>query len=98
MSSTILWINTVVSLIGVGLGSFLAIGSVISIANMQVSWAGVLLIMAVGVPIAFAISGIGAWWAYSVSAVQFVTYLMVFPWVYLGVFVGAMLVSFKLIR
>jgi hypothetical protein len=27
MSSTILWINTVVSLIGVGLGAFLAVGS-----------------------------------------------------------------------
>lgn len=61
MSSTILWVNTVVSLIGVGLGAFLAVGSVISIANMQVSWAGLLLIMACGVPITFVISGIGAW-------------------------------------
>lgn len=35
-----LWINTLVSVIGVLLGAFLAMGSVMSIANMQVAWAG----------------------------------------------------------
>ncbi len=95
MSSVGLWVNTVVSLIGVGLGAFLAMGSVISIANMQVSWAELLLIMAIGVPITFAISGIGAWWAYSANATELVTYLIALPWVYLTVFVAVMLVSLK---
>jgi hypothetical protein len=95
MSSVVLWVNTVVSLIGIGLGSFLAVGSVISIANMQKSWAGFLLIMAAGVPITFAISGIGGWWAYSANATELVTYLIAFPWVYLTVFVAVMLVSLK---
>lgn len=95
MSSVGLWINTVVSLIGVGLGAFLAVGSVISIANMQVSWAGLLLIMAIGVPITFAISGIGAWWAHSANATELVTYLIALPWLYLTVFVAVMLVSLK---
>jgi hypothetical protein len=95
MSSTILWVNTVVSLIGVGLGAFLAVGSVISIANMQISWVGFLLIMAIGVPITFVISGIGAWWAYSASATKLVTYLIAFPWIYLTAFVVVMLVSLK---
>lgn len=95
MSSTILCVNTVVSLIGVGLGAFLAVGSVISIANMQLSWAGFLLIMAIGVPITFVISSIGGWWAYSESATQLVTYLIAFPWIYLTVFVVVMLVSLK---
>jgi hypothetical protein len=90
-----LWINTVVSVIGVILGGFLALGSVISIANMQVAWAGALLIAAFGVPLAFAISGIGTWWAYSAGATHLVTYLIAFPWVYLAVFVVAMLASFN---
>jgi hypothetical protein len=53
-----LWVNTAVSVAGVRLGAFFAMGSSISIANMQVSWAGALLIAARGVPVAFAISGI----------------------------------------
>ena len=47
------------------------------------------------VPVAFAISGIGAWWAYSLDAYQWVHYLMALPWVYLVMFVMAMLVAFK---
>lgn len=93
--SLTLWINTAVSVAGVVLGAVLAMGSIISIANMQVSWAGALLIAAMGVPVAFAISGIGAWWAYSQGATQLVTYLIALPWVYLAAFVVAMLVSFK---
>ena len=42
MSSMSLWINTVVSVLGVLVGAFLAMGSVISIANMQISWSGAL--------------------------------------------------------
>lgn len=90
-----LWINTLVSVIGVLLGAFLAMGSVISIANMQVAWAGALLIAAFGVPLAFAMSGVGAWWAYAAGATQLITYLIAFPWVYLAVFIAAMLLSFK---
>ena len=95
MSSMSLWINTVVSVLGVLVGAFLAMGSVISIANMQISWSGALLVSAMLVPVAFAISGIGAWWAYSLDAYQWVHYLMALPWVYLVIFVMAMLVAFK---
>ena len=91
-----LWINTLVSVIGVLLGAFLAMGSVMSIANMQVAWAGALLIAAFGVPLAFAISGIGAWWAYATGTTHLITYLIAFPWVYLAAFIAAMLLSFKL--
>ena len=95
MSSMSLWINTVVSVLGVLVGAFLAMGSVISIANMQISWSGALLVSAMLVPVAFAISGIGAWWAYSLDAYQWVHYLMALPWVYLVMFVMAMFVAFK---
>ena len=54
MSSMSLWINTVVSVLGVLVGAFLAMGSVISIANMQISWSGALLVSAMLVPVAFA--------------------------------------------
>ena len=58
MSSMSLWINTVVSVLGVLVGAFLAMGSVISIANMQISWSGALLVSAMLVPVAFAIPGL----------------------------------------
>jgi hypothetical protein len=94
--SVTLWVNTAVSVAGVVLGAFFAMGSIISIANMKVPWAGALLVAAMGVPVAFAISGIGAWWASAQGAAQLVTYLIALPWVYLVAFVLAMLVSFKL--
>ena len=40
----LLWLNTLISIVGVILGILLASGSVISIANMQVSWAWLLLV------------------------------------------------------
>ena len=90
-----LWINTVVSVLGILLGIFVASGSTISIANMQVSWAAGLLVAAFGVPVAFAVSGVGAWAVYLLGAPQLVGYLVAMPWVYLALFVVAMLVTFS---
>ena len=44
-------INTVISVAGVVLGIFVASGSVISIANMQVPWAAALLLAAFKCPL-----------------------------------------------
>jgi hypothetical protein len=78
-------------------GAFLAIGSVISIANMRVAWAGWLLIMALAVPVVFGLSIIGAWWVYLRHAAPYFSYVVVFPWVFIIAFVVAMVVSFRFI-
>lgn len=89
-----LWINTIVGVLGILLGVFIASGSVISIANMQVPWAPGLILMAFGVPVAFGISVIGAWAVHLLGAPQFVIYLVALPWVYLALFIAAMLLTF----
>lgn len=93
-----LWINTVVSVLGIPLGIFVASGSTISIANMQVSWAAGLLLMAWGIPVMFGISGVGAWLVYLLGMPQLVGYLVALPWVYLALFVVAMVVTFGVLR
>jgi hypothetical protein len=91
----LLWLNTFISIVGVVLGIFLASGSVISIANMRVSWAGALLLAAFAVPVMFGIAGIGAWLAYGFGALPWINYLIALPWVYLALFIAAMLLTFK---
>ena len=91
----LLWLNTFISIGGVFLGIFLASGSAISIANMRVSWAWVLLLAAFAVPVMFGISGIGAWLAYGFGVLTWINYLIALPWVYLALFIAAMLLTFK---
>jgi hypothetical protein len=91
----LLWIHTVVSLLGIPFGIFVASGSAISIANMQVPWAAGLLVAAFGIPVVFGVSGLGAWLAYLFGAQSFIPYLAAMPWVYLVLFVVAMLVTFR---
>ncbi|MBJ6610180.1 MAG: hypothetical protein JG718_07460 [Candidatus Thiothrix moscowensis] len=91
----LLWVNTVISLLGIVLGIFVASGSAISIANMQVSWAAWLMVAAFGIPVAFGLSGIGAWLVHWFGASHLVIYLVAFPWVYFVLFIAAMLVTFK---
>ncbi len=93
----ILWINTVVSVLGILLGVFIASGSTISIANMQVRWAVGLLLMAWGIPVIFGVSGVGAWVMYALAMHQLVLYWVALPWVYLALFVIAMLITFRLL-
>lgn len=88
-------INSAVCLVGVLGGALFASGSIISIANMTVPWAGVLLVAALLVPVMFLVSGIGAWVAHSYGAARLQTGLFALPWVYGLAFVAAMLVSFK---
>ena len=89
-----IWVNTVIALIGVVLGGMLAVGSVISIANMKVAWAGALLVAAFFVPVMFFISGAGVWIAHWLGASHYITALMALPWGYLALFIAAMLISF----
>ena len=93
---TILWVNTAICILGVLLGIFFASGSVISIANMKVAWSGILLVAAILVPVMFAVSGIGAWLVYAFANPGWINYLVGLPWVYLSLFIVAMLLSFKL--
>ncbi|MDF2440304.1 MAG: hypothetical protein JWN98_1288 [Abditibacteriota bacterium] len=87
-------INSIVCLLGVVVGLFFAGGSIISIANMQVSWSGVLVVAALLVPIFFAVSGIGAWIAHHRAATQLAIGLIALPWLWTVLFVIAMLASF----
>jgi hypothetical protein len=88
-------INSVVCVVGTLVGVLFAGASIISIANMTVPWRGLLLVAALLVPVAFVVSGIGAWLAYSQGSTQVAVGLIALPWVYGVVFVVAMLVSFK---
>jgi hypothetical protein len=85
-------INSVVCVVGAIAGALFAVASIISIANMKVAWTGALIVAALLVPVAFAVSGIGAW---LVGSSQIAIGLIALPWVYGLVFVVAMLVSFK---
>lgn len=91
----LLWINTVISILGIPLGIFIASGSAISIANMQVPWATSLMIAAFGIPLAFGISGIGAWLVHLFGAPQLIPYLAIMPWAYLVLFIVAMVLTFN---
>lgn len=91
----LLWINTTIAVLGVGAGLFLAMGSVMSIANMQVSWAAYLLLAAFAVPIMFGVSGIGAWVAHWMGWQRLIPWLVGLPWVYVGLFIAAMLWTFS---
>ena len=93
---TILWINTLLCILGTALGVFFASGSIISIANLKVTWSGILLVAAILVPVMFVISGVGAWLSYAFDKMNFVWYLVSLPWTYLAVFIVAMFLSFKL--
>ncbi|KAB8142971.1 hypothetical protein F8S13_12075 [Chloroflexia bacterium SDU3-3] len=87
--------HTILCILGV-LGSFfLTTGSVISIANMQVPWAPALLVAALGVPVVFVGAGILAWVANSLWGQALTIGVIAFPWIYLALFVLAMLVTFR---
>jgi len=62
---------------------------------MTVPWSGALLVGAGLLPVAFVVSGIGAWVANGQGAAQVVIGLIALPWVYGVIFVIAMLGSFK---
>lgn len=92
----LLIINTLISIAGVVGGMFLATGSVISIANMStISWAGYLLMMAFGVPVMFGISGVGGWIAHWMGWGNAIIGLVALPWVFLALFIVAMLLTFS---
>ena len=57
-------INSIVCIVGTVIGVLFAGASLISIANMNVSWVGFLIVAALLVPIMFVVSGIGLWLAY----------------------------------
>lgn len=90
----ILVINTLVCVLGTFAGGLFAAASIISIANMTVPWREVLLVAAFLVPLAFVVSGVGAWvaygWGYSGVAVGAIA----LPWVYALIFIVSMLMSF----
>jgi hypothetical protein len=88
-------INTIVAVLGTIAGSFFAVASVISIANMTVPWRGPLLVAALLVPAAFMLSGIGAWLAHGRSNAPVTIGFVALPWVYGAAFVLVMLLSFK---
>jgi hypothetical protein len=88
-------INSVVCVVGTIVGVLFAGGSIVSIANMTVPWTGALIVAALLVPVAFVVSGIGAWVANGYGASQIAIGLIAMPWVYGVIFVLAMLVSFR---
>ena len=88
-------INSIVCVVGAIVGVLFAGASIISIANMTVPWSGALLVAAILVPVAFVVSGIGAWLAAGLGAPQIAIGFIALPWVYSVVFVVAMLMSFK---
>lgn len=88
-------INSIVCVVGAIGGLLFAGGSIISIANMQVPWRSFLLVAALFVPVSFVVSGVGAWIANARGSSQIAIALIAMPWLYIGVFVLLMLVSFK---
>ena len=85
-------INSIVCVVGVIAGLLFAGASIISIANMTVPWREALLVAALLIPLAFVISGVGAWLT---SSTPVTIGFIALPWVYGLVFVICMLVSFK---
>ena len=92
---TTLIINSIVCAVGAIVGAMLAIASMISIANMEVPWAGALLVAAILVPVIFVVSGIGAWVANAYGSSSIAIGLIVLPWIFGAIFVMTMLMSFK---
>ncbi len=88
-------INSIVCVVGVIVGILFAGASIISIANMTVPWTGALIVAAGLVPVAFVVSGIGAWVANAQGASQVAIGLIALPWIYGVVFLIVMLLSFK---
>jgi hypothetical protein len=88
-------VNSVVCLVGTLVGLLFAGGSIISIANMTVPWARLLLVAALLIPVAFLGSGVGAWLAYRWSGTELAWTLIALPWLYVAAFVAAMLLSFR---
>ena len=90
----ILAINTFVCVLGTFAGGLFAAASIISIANMTVPWREFLLVAAFLVPVAFVVSGVGAWvaygWGYSGVAIGAIA----LPWVYALIFIVFVLMSF----
>jgi hypothetical protein len=92
---TTLIINSIVCVLGTVVGLLFAGASIISIANMTVPWTGALIVAALLVPVAFVVSGIGAWVANGRGSSQVAIGLIALPWIYGVVFVIVMLMSFK---
>jgi ABC-type multidrug transport system permease subunit len=88
-------INSIVCVAGTIAGVLFAGASIISIANMEVPWRGLLLVAAALVPVTFVVSGIGAWLAYAWDVTQVAIGLVALPWIYGVIFVLLMLMSFK---
>jgi hypothetical protein len=88
-------INLIVCVAGAIIGVLFAGGSIISIANMKVPWAGLLLIAALLIPVMFVVSGIGTWIAYGRASQLVVIGLVALPWLYGIIFVLLMLMSFE---
>jgi hypothetical protein len=88
-------INSIVCVLGTVLGLLFAGASIISIANMTVPWRGLLIVAALLVPVAFVVSGVGAWQAYAWGSTAATIGLVALPWVYAVVFVIFMVVSFR---
>ena len=88
-------INSIVCVVGAIVGVLFAGASIISIANMTVPWRGLLVVAALLVPVAFVVSGIGAWLAYNQGAGQVAIGLVAMPWLYAVIFVLLMIVSFR---
>lgn len=88
-------INSIVCVVGAVVGVLFAGASIISIANMTVPWRGLLVVAAALVPVAFVVSGIGAWIADGQGYGQLAIGLVALPWIYGVVFVLLMLLSFK---
>jgi len=92
MNQTLI-INSIVCVLGTLAGLLFAGGSIISIANMDVPWRGLLLVAALLVPVSFVVSGVGAWLAR--GSTQITVGLIALPWLYGVLFVLLMLKSFK---
>jgi hypothetical protein len=88
-------INSIVCVVGTIGGLLFAGGSIVSIANMTVPWRGLLVVAALLVPVAFLVSGVGAWLAYGQGSAQVAIAFVALPWVYAVIFVLLMVVSFK---
>ena len=87
-------INSIVCIVGTVIGVLFAGASLISIANMNVSWVGFLIVAALLVPIMFVVSGIGLWLAYDRASLSIIIGLVSLPWLYGVGFVLFILISF----
>lgn len=91
----VLIINSIICLLGIVGCFFLVTGSIISISNMTISWAWVLLRLVYLIPTLFFVSGIGSWIAVALGATTLAWWFIAAPWICLGVFITLMLIAFK---